>query len=104
MWPNPQFPADLVTFTEEMLNEKLRFLWKESYWFRKILASHVVIIFTNIFIIVVNIFFSNLELNISEAIKWFDLYIKPMESPTIAWKALPSLYEIISLYEITVLW
>ena len=23
MWPNPQFPADLVTFTEEILNRKL---------------------------------------------------------------------------------
>ena len=22
MWPNPQFPADLVTFTEEILNGK----------------------------------------------------------------------------------
>ena len=26
MWPNPQFPADLVLFTEEILNEKLHFL------------------------------------------------------------------------------
>ena len=26
MWPNPQIPADLVTFTEEMLNGKLHFL------------------------------------------------------------------------------
>ena len=26
MWPNPQFPADLVTFTEEMYNIKLHFL------------------------------------------------------------------------------
>ena len=26
MWPNPQFSADLVTFTEEILNEKLYFL------------------------------------------------------------------------------
>ena len=25
MWPDPQFPADLVTFTEEMLNGKLHF-------------------------------------------------------------------------------
>ena len=25
MWPNPQFPADLVTFTEKVLNEKLHF-------------------------------------------------------------------------------
>ena len=26
MWPNPEFPADLVTFTEERLKEKLYFL------------------------------------------------------------------------------
>ena len=26
MWPNPQFPADLVTFTEVILNGKLHFL------------------------------------------------------------------------------
>ena len=26
MWPNPQFPADLFTFTEEILNGKLHFL------------------------------------------------------------------------------
>ena len=26
MWPNPQFPADLVTFTEEILNRKFQFL------------------------------------------------------------------------------
>ena len=25
MWPNPQFNADLVTFTEETFNEKLVF-------------------------------------------------------------------------------
>ena len=25
MWPNPQFPVDLVTFTEEILNWKLHF-------------------------------------------------------------------------------
>ena len=27
MWPNPQFPADLVTFTEEILNGKLHFMY-----------------------------------------------------------------------------
>ena len=26
MWPNQQYPADLVTFTEEILIEKLHFL------------------------------------------------------------------------------
>ena len=26
MWPNPQFPADLATFTEEILSGKLQFL------------------------------------------------------------------------------
>ena len=29
MRPNPQFPADLVTFTEEILNGKLHFLCSE---------------------------------------------------------------------------
>ena len=28
MWPNSLFPADSVTFTEEILNEKLHFLYK----------------------------------------------------------------------------
>ena len=27
MWPNPQFPVDLATFTEEILNGKLNFLY-----------------------------------------------------------------------------
>ena len=27
MWPNPQFPADFVTFNKEILNEKLHFLY-----------------------------------------------------------------------------
>ena len=26
MWPNPQFPADLVTFTEEILNQNSFFV------------------------------------------------------------------------------
>ena len=26
MWPDPQFSADLVTFTEKIFNEKLHFL------------------------------------------------------------------------------
>ena len=26
MWPNPQIPADMVTFTEEILNRKFHFL------------------------------------------------------------------------------
>ena len=31
MWPNPQFPADMVTFTEEILNGKLHFLSSISF-------------------------------------------------------------------------
>ena len=31
MGPNPQFPANLVTFTEEILNGKLHFLCSESH-------------------------------------------------------------------------
>ena len=29
MWSNPQFPADLVTFTKDILNGKLHFLCRE---------------------------------------------------------------------------
>ena len=36
MWPNPQFPADVVTFTEEILDGKLHFLCYET---KKNLAS-----------------------------------------------------------------
>ena len=32
MWPNPQFPADLVTFTEEILNGKFHFLRSAVVW------------------------------------------------------------------------
>ena len=34
MWPNTQFPADLVTFTEEILNGKLQFLYSviKQFW------------------------------------------------------------------------
>ena len=31
MWPNPQSPADLVTFTEETLSEKLHFLGSDLF-------------------------------------------------------------------------
>ena len=33
MWPNLQFPADLVTFTEKILNEKPRFCAVEGFRF-----------------------------------------------------------------------
>ena len=32
MWPSPQFPTDLVTFTEETLNRKLHFLAQWFLW------------------------------------------------------------------------
>ena len=31
MWPNPQFPTDFVTFTEEILNETLQFLCSTKF-------------------------------------------------------------------------
>ena len=31
MWPNPQFPTDFVTFTEEILNETLYFLCSTKF-------------------------------------------------------------------------
>ena len=35
MRPNPQFPADLVSFTEEIRNEKLHFLCSDTLFFSK---------------------------------------------------------------------
>ena len=32
MWPNPQETASSVTFTEEILNEKLYFLCSDTPW------------------------------------------------------------------------
>ena len=32
MWPNPHLPADLVTYTEEILNETLHFLCSVEHW------------------------------------------------------------------------
>ena len=31
MWPNPQFPADLVTFTGEIFKGKFRFFCSEMF-------------------------------------------------------------------------
>ena len=39
MWPNPQFPTDLVTFIEEIRNGKLQFLCSAG---KVALAIHVV--------------------------------------------------------------
>ena len=39
MRPNPQFPADLVTFTEKMLNGKLRFMCSDISW----IFSHILL-------------------------------------------------------------
>ena len=32
MWPNLQFPADLIIFTREILNEQLHFLCTAKLW------------------------------------------------------------------------
>ena len=39
MWPNPQFLADLVTFTGEILNGKLHFLCCDFYSIECMLTS-----------------------------------------------------------------
>ena len=42
MWPNPQFPADLVVFAEEILNGKLHFLGSGHWlsWFIFIMSNN----------------------------------------------------------------
>ena len=37
MWPNPQFPADLVVFTEEILNGKMELQSEQEQHLRKFL-------------------------------------------------------------------
>ena len=37
MWPNPQFPVDLVTFTEEILMENFIFYAVAIIWFQVLL-------------------------------------------------------------------
>ena len=32
MWANPHFPADLIKFTEEILNGKIHLLYSECLW------------------------------------------------------------------------
>ena len=39
MWPNSKFPADLVKFTEEILNGELHFLRSVINWNRRIKVS-----------------------------------------------------------------
>ena len=49
MWPNTQFPADLVTFTEEIFKEKRHFM--RSVFLCKIWSSlqMLLVIFNEIF-------------------------------------------------------
>ena len=37
MLPNPQFPADLVTFTEEILNGKVHFLCSDYFYYNPVI-------------------------------------------------------------------
>ena len=44
MWPNPQFSADLVTFTEEIVNGKLYFSCSDCHKKTLDLSSNVCIV------------------------------------------------------------
>ena len=41
MWPNPQFPADFITFIEDILNGKLHFLCTDavSRWYLSVIRN-----------------------------------------------------------------
>ena len=41
MWPNPQFPADLVTFTKKILQGKLHFLCSVLAYYSEYYVSEV---------------------------------------------------------------
>ena len=69
MWPNPQFPADLVTFTEDILNGKLHFSavhawsvdtfkrfryaqWYDPYIVIKVIAFSIIVLSENTCLVV----------------------------------------------------
>ena len=62
MWPNPQETADLVTFTEEILNRKLHFLCSECLAVKVIIESAVKVIIENMSGIIFIFCVSNSEL------------------------------------------
>ena len=77
MWPNPQFPADLVTFTEEILNGKLHFCAVKSVAYKKSVYTSPFIWFLDykaheghLFIFLFNFF--NILINSSAT--WNDIY------------------------------
>ena len=41
MWPNPQLPADLVTFSEEIFNGKLHFLCSDAINITKLMKNDI---------------------------------------------------------------
>ena len=45
MWPNQQFPTDLVIFTEKFLNGKLHFLCSDVKWDcpQRLQLGHVIV-------------------------------------------------------------
>ena len=45
MWSNPQFHGDLVTFTEEILIGKLRYLCSVRCFLKGMLLGHILIDF-----------------------------------------------------------
>ena len=85
MWPNLQFPADLVTFTEQILNRKLHFLCsvcKLSQF--SIFLNHICIMRicirgvlrakSNIWDGTVNYFCKNLPLRCSAGFRYVSVY------------------------------
>ena len=49
MWPNPHFPADLVTFTEEILNGKLNLFFFLQWFFNESFPIHHYKLFSTLF-------------------------------------------------------
>ena len=39
MWPNPQFPVDLVTFTDKILNDKVHLLCSDYCWKNRVMCD-----------------------------------------------------------------
>ena len=84
MWPNPYFPTDLVTFTGEVLSEKLHFLCSGN----SCRGKHMELYHFNIFTLInFMLLVSYRPLKTSENQRFFDVFSGYRTRP-VAWNGL----------------
>ena len=70
MGPNPQETADLVTFTEDILNGKLHFLCSEEVRSWKHVVSLLVIIYTETTFLILYYLFPEAQIMVGKSIQF----------------------------------